>query len=484
MLLSTLVQDLCPIESSLDCEILGLAQNSSQVQPGYLFLAWQGKTFDGRVYLDEALDKGASAVLLEGEAGTELAWRQGKPLITIPQLRSHLAELAARFLNYPAKKLRLIGITGTNGKTSTAHFIAQALTLLEQPCGIIGTLGNGLPGALQEAAMTTPDSLSLQQIFADLLKQQVNFVSMEVSSHSLDQERVKGLAFEVGIFTNLTQDHLDYHGNMTLYGEAKKRLFTEYSLGHAAINIDDPFGRELKQSLKGLEVVGYSVKEQAADLVYAQNPRFDLSGISATVHTPWGSGELSAPLIGEFNLSNLLAVLTTLGLLGIPLKAALAAMKQLKPVPGRMQIFGGKSQPTLVVDYAHTPDALEKALLGLRKHCQGKLLCLFGCGGGRDREKRPRMAEMVERHADLIMVTSDNPRFEDPKAIIQDILAGFKNSKAVRVEEDRSKAIQDIIQWATKDDYVLIAGKGAETYQQLGAVKIPFSDAEKIKEYL
>jgi len=484
MRLSTLLANIYPLPPAADRELLGITQYSTEVQTGYLFIARRGRTFDGRTYIDEVISKGASAVLAEGEQPS-LEWRGEVPIISLPQLQQELHELGRRFYADPTANLKLIGVTGTNGKTSTAHFIAQGLTAMGKPCGIIGTLGNGLPGALRETSLTTPDPIQLQRIFADLRSQQAQFVAMEVSSGGLDQQRVKGLPFEVGIFTNLTQDHLDYHGSMEAYGAAKRRLFTEYPLQHAVINADDPFGRELIASLPDLDLTSYGIHQgQGPKHVSVSQVQFELSGMRALVHTPWGEGKLFAPLIGEFNLSNLLAVLTTLCVLGIPLPEALSRIATLKPVPGRMQIFGGGAHPVVVVDYAHTPDALEKALLALRKHCQGKLLCLFGCGGNRDRDKRLHMAEMVERYADRIMVTSDNPRHEDPHAIIADIISGFKNPAPVRVEEDRSKAIADIIQWAGSGDYVLVAGKGAETYQQVGAVKLPFSDAEKICAYL
>jgi len=485
MRLAVLLNSIYPVMPSFDCEISGVTNNSRQVEPGNLFLACRGRTVDGCLFIDEALAKGAVAVLVEADQ-PGLGWRQNIPLISLPQLHTQVAEIAGRFFGFPTQKVKTIGVTGTNGKTSSSHFVAQALQALQHPCGIIGTLGSGFPEDLRESTMTTPDAVSLQKRFAELLAQGAQYLAMEVSSHSLDQERIKGLQFAVGIFTNLTQDHLDYHGNMQAYGAAKKRLFTDYPVQHAVINADDVFGQTLISLLDANKIIAYSTKAQCATVptVYTEQVNFDLSGMRAQVFTPWGAGELFAPLIGAFNLSNVLAVLATLGSLGFPLQDILSVLAQLKPVPGRMQLLGGNQQPHVVVDYSHTPDALEKALKALRQHCQGKLLCLFGCGGNRDQGKRPLMGAIAEQYADVVMLTNDNPRHEDPEDILKQILSGLKDPQQVRVQPNRSKAIQDIIQYAGSQDYVLIAGKGAENYQQIGDEKLPFSDAQHVSEIL
>jgi UDP-N-acetylmuramoyl-L-alanyl-D-glutamate--2,6-diaminopimelate ligase len=487
MRLSTLLASLFPISPSFDCEISGLTQNSRLVEPGSLFLACQGKTSDGRLYIDEALKKGACAIVAETPDSTpQLEWYKERPLLKLPRLSSALALLSARYFDYPAKKMKMLGVTGTNGKTSCSHFVAQALQNLHQSCGVIGTLGNGFPQALKETAMTTPDTITLQKNLAELAREQAHYVAMEVSSHSLDQQRIAGLTFEVGIFTNLTQDHLDYHETMAAYGAAKKRFFTDYPMGRAVINADDAFGRALMAALPPEKVLSYSTQGPVEGMasVYVKEVQFALSGIQATVFTPWGEGILFAPLVGAFNLNNLLAVVATLGALGFSLSDILASLSQLKPVPGRMQIFGGGKNPWIVVDYAHTPDALEKALLALRRHCQGKLHCLIGCGGDRDKGKRPLMAAVAEQYADFVLLTSDNPRHEKPEAIIADMQGGLKAPERVVIQANRSQAIQDIIQCASTNDYVLIAGKGAENYQQIGDEKLPFSDALRIEEIL
>lgn len=491
MRLSQLLHKMGYAAPALDQNIIGLANNSQQVQPGYLFLACRGKTSDGHHYIPEALARGAAAVFVEGDPVISVDHNdfQQVPIIKIADLTEQLYAIAAYFYAYPAESLQLIGVTGTNGKTSCSFFIAQTLHALRQPCGVIGTLGSGLLGGpLHEEGMTTPDALRLQKIFAMFHAQKIKYVAMEISSHSLDQQRIDGLAFEAGIFTNLTQDHLDYHHTMTAYAAAKKRFFTDYRMKTAVINADDPIGREWLGLLPPDKRVAYGIQVpknlSARQVVSVKDVQFDWSGIYASVFTPWGEGQLFTPLVGEFNLSNILAVVATLGAMGFPLADILAFFPHLQAVPGRMQVFGGQSQPKVIVDYAHTPDALEKVLRTLRRHCQGQLYCLFGCGGDRDKGKRPLMAAIAERYADRVMLTNDNPRHEDPEAILAEILAGFHKPQQVVIEANRSQAIKDIIQWANPGDYVLIAGKGAEAYQQIGDKKLPFNDGEIILEIL
>ncbi len=486
MLLSTLLSELIPLPEGIDCSITGLALDSRKVQPGDLFFAYQGTHLDGREFIEDAIKKGACAVLVDGAATIIPAPKV--PLIQLPSLHLILGKLAAKFYGQPADALRIVGVTGTNGKTSCSHFIAAALQELQTTCGVIGTLGSGLYGHIQPGSLTTPDALTLQSSFADFLQHGAKAVSMEVSSHSIDQGRVNGIPFEVGIFTNLTQDHLDYHGDMKTYGAVKKRLFDNGLCQHAVINADDEFGRSLIDSLHTKkDMIAYSVNKPqkiAVPVVYADKIQLELSGMHARVHTPWGEGDLFAPLVGQFNLSNLLAVLTTLCVMKFPLRAVLQSLAKLTPVAGRMEALGGQDLPLVVVDYSHTPDALEKALLALRQHCRGRLLCLFGCGGDRDRTKRPLMAKIAEKNADSVIVTDDNPRQENPQQIVADILKGFSDASKVRVEHDRAIAIREIIQSAKAGDCVLIAGKGAETYQIIGDKKLPFSDVEQVKKYI
>jgi UDP-N-acetylmuramoyl-L-alanyl-D-glutamate--2,6-diaminopimelate ligase len=474
--LSALLHNRCDYRIDFKQEIVGLAVDSRQVKPGYLFLAYRGILHDGRDYIPDAIAKGASAILVDvAEKSLPSLRHSTVPCIAVPYLKELIPEMAAQFYHYPARSLRIMGVTGTNGKTSCTHFMAEALHRLGISSGMIGTLGNGLYGNLKETALTTPDPITLQKTFSELLSQGVKTVAMEVSSHSLDQGRVKGIEFEVGVFTNLTQDHLDYHGTMDNYGRAKQKLFDQARF--SVINADDKFGRQLIMALPEENLFVYGIENYSTkNFIYAEKIQLALSGIHATLHSPWGTGDIHVPLIGRFNLSNLLAAFTTLCIMGVPFEQVLQSMKHLTPVPGRMQTLGGVTQPLVVVDYSHTPDSLEKALMALRAHCQGKLLCLFGCGGDRDRGKRPLMAKIAEQYADYVMVTDDNPRTEDPKQIVKDILCGFSDPAKINVQHSRSKAIQDIIQSAQLGDCVLIAGRGAEPYQQIGMEKIPFSD--------
>lgn len=482
MNLSNLLENIITLGHDEDLEIDGLALDSRMVKPGDLFFAYQGTQLNGNQFINDAISKGAIAVLTDDEQKTR---NQSIPIFYIANLKEEIAEITNRFFNFPSKKLRMIGITGTNGKTSCSHFIAAALQQVSIPCGVVGTLGNGLYGNIQPGSLTTPDVITLQKTLASLLSQGAKAVAMEVSSHSLDQDRVGGIRFEVGVFTNLTRDHLDYHGTMEAYAAAKRKLFTEMKSKYAVINADDPFGKELIESLSHQRIFAYSVNRNislpgSVPLIVAEYVNLDSKGMTARVNTPWGEGSLRAPLIGQFNLSNLLAVVTVLCLFRIPLPLALNCLAHLKSVPGRMQTLGGGDKPLVVVDYAHTPDALEKVLVALKQHCTGKLYCLFGCGGDRDRGKRPLMAKIAESYADVVMVTDDNPRTENPVQIIMEIMEGFAAPQKVTVEHDRSKAIHDIIQSASKGDCVLIAGKGAETYQQIGNDKFEFSDVEKV----
>lgn len=489
MKLSTLLHSFYEVPESFDRDITGLTLDSRLVKSGDVFFACQGTHLDGRQFIADVIAKGVTAIVAEADSNDAVPFlQQGVPVFPIKNLNHCLSRIAATFYGNPAEKLRIVGVTGTNGKTSCSHFLASALHQVGVVCGIIGTIGNGLFGQIKPSSLTTPDALSLQALFAGLSQQGATAIGMEVSSHSLDQGRVDSVPFEVAIFTNLTRDHLDYHGDMASYGAAKRRLFENAFLQHAVINIDDPFGKELIESLQhSKKVYAYSVKADTqtnVPLIYADHVRMEGVGLCAHVHTPWGEGELRTQLIGHFNLSNMLAVLTTLCLLDVPFSDALASLSAVRPVTGRMQAFGGQERPLVVVDYAHTPDALEKVLMALKQHCQGVLYCVFGCGGDRDKGKRPMMAKIAEQYADHVVVTDDNPRNESAEAIMADIMQGFEHPDKIIVQHDRSKAIQEIIQCAKPGDCILVAGKGAEAYQQIGDTKIPFSDIEKVQESL
>lgn len=488
MRLSNLLQEDFLLPHPADCVISGLALDSRQVQPGHVFFAIKGIQSDGRQYIDKALSQGAKAVLMDAETPEQsLKWQSGIPLIPIYQLSKKLGKMAARFYGQPAKALRMIGVTGTSGKTSCTHFFAQALQELHIPCGIIGTLGSGFYGALGEAGLTTPDAVTLQATLQQFVNQQAKAAAMEVSSHSIDQGRINSIEFDIGIFTNLTQDHLDYHGDMPVYAAVKRRFLAEELTRHIILNADDTYGNIwIKELSKTKPVFAYGLQQPDSDVPFVNAHSIALTGkgITAGIQSPWGEGVLQVPLIGQFNLSNSLAVLTALCVYGVSFNDALSCLTRLKTVPGRMQTLGGGRHPLVVVDYAHKPDALEKVLQALRMHTKGKLICVFGCGGERDKTKRPVMAKAAEKWADKIIVTNDNPRHENPEEIVRDIMQGFAHTECVSIELNRSKAIKNGIQCAAAQDCVLIAGKGAEHYQQFGDEKFPFDDVEEVNKYL
>jgi UDP-N-acetylmuramoyl-L-alanyl-D-glutamate--2,6-diaminopimelate ligase len=491
--LSELLKNSIAITPELDCKIQGISADSRTLAPGDLFVAMKGESYDGRRYIAEAVAQGAGAVVYETQAlNADLqqviqAFEKRVPLIGITNLTRQVGFIAARFYDYSARKMALIGITGTNGKTSCSNFIAQALENKGHACGIIGTLGYGFPDRLTPSCFTTPDAITLQRELADLQGQGAKTVALEVSSHSLAQHRTTGTDFKIAIFTNLTRDHLDYHGTMQRYGEAKRLLFQQPGLQYGIINLDDEFGLELvKQFRNKLELYGYTLTDVKADIptLNACNICFDHDGFSAKVTTPWGTGTVQSQLLGRFNISNVLAVLATLNLLGLSFSESLTSLRALKRVPGRMQVLGGGKLPMVVVDYAHTPDALEQTLLALREHCRGKLWCVFGCGGDRDRGKRPLMGKIAERYSDRLIITDDNPRNESSQQIAADIMQGILYPWATEVLYDRQAAIAHAVDCTGMDDMVLIAGKGHESYQIIGAEKFPFNDAEQAQSQL
>jgi UDP-N-acetylmuramoyl-L-alanyl-D-glutamate--2,6-diaminopimelate ligase len=492
MLFSHLLKDFLSVPAQADREISTLVLDSRQVQTNSLFLAIKGTQRDGRQYIADALSRGAAAVLVEVDTPSEgISFQQNVPIVPICQLQHKIGHLAASFYGHPARKLRMIGTTGTSGKTSCTHFIAQALQSLNVPCGIIGTLGSGFYGALGTVGLTTPDAITLQSLLSTFVHQGAKAIAMEVSSHSIAQGRITGIEFDLGIFTNLTQDHLDYHGDMESYAAVKRRFLAGLPTKQIIVNAGDAYGQKwINELAPSKSVIAYSLTKPCFSLpsgvpcIYAEQVELTLAGIRAHIHSPWGEGQIVLPLVGQFNLSNSLAVLTALGVLGVAFSDILNQLSRLHAVPGRMQPLGGQGRPLVVVDYAHKPDALEKVLQTLRELTYGKLICVFGCGGERDRGKRPLMAKIAERWADQVIVTNDNPRHEDPQAIAAEIRQGFSHPERVFIELDRSKAIENSIQWAQAVDCVLIAGKGAEQYQQIGDEKIPFDDVEKAKSLL
>ncbi|MDB6061834.1 MAG: UDP-N-acetylmuramoyl-L-alanyl-D-glutamate--2,6-diaminopimelate ligase [Verrucomicrobiaceae bacterium] len=450
--------------------VTGLALDSRQVHPGDLFLAYPGEASDGRSFVDQAIANGAIAVA--AEAGFERA-DLGVPVLKVADLRAQVSKIADRFYDQPSKAVGVIGVTGTNGKTSTTQLLAHALRMAGQSCGVIGTLGNNLDSAISSGNLTTPDPIALQHQLALWRDQGVAHAAMEVSSHGLTQGRVNGVRFRGAVFTNLSRDHLDFHGSMEKYGAAKASLFDMPALEFAVINRDDAFGAALAHKLRArLPVFDYSLQPGAAISVVQVDYRAD--GVLAKIATPWGAINAHSYLLGDFNLSNLLAVIAVLGQMGFNAVQIEGLLPKLKPIAGRMQRVDANADIEVVVDYAHTPDALEHALTALRQHCSGQLWCVFGCGGDRDKGKRPLMGEIAARLADRVVLTSDNPRSEDAQTIIDAIRAGFTGPALI--ESDRASAIALAIKQAQAGDIVLLAGKGHEDYQLIGKEVRPFSD--------
>jgi UDP-N-acetylmuramoyl-L-alanyl-D-glutamate--2,6-diaminopimelate ligase len=464
----------------------GLRLDSRAIEPGDVFVALAGQLRHGLEFADVAAARGARCVLFEPPAPDAAA--PPLPALAVPGLRGHLGIIADRAYASPSRELTVVGVTGTNGKTSTVHLLAQALAGAGTDVATIGTLGSGRPGALVEGERTTPDVLSVHALLRRFVDAGISHVAMEVSSHALDQGRVDQVAFAVAVFTNLSRDHLDYHGDMLAYGAAKARLFDWPGLAAAVVNSDDPFGRQLVQGLRpgiarlrfGLAPLpGGGVPEFHATDIHAGG-----DGLAFTLSTPAGTAAVASALLGRFNLGNLLGVAAVLHALGWPLPAIVRALAGARGVPGRMQRHGGGAKPLVVVDYAHTPDALDQALASLREHAAGRLLCVFGCGGERDAGKRPQMAAIAQRLADVVIVTDDNPRGEDGDAIVADILAGFDAPASARVERDRARAIAAAVAQARPGDIVLVAGKGHEPYQEVAGRRLPFDDSAQVQSAL
>jgi UDP-N-acetylmuramoyl-L-alanyl-D-glutamate--2,6-diaminopimelate ligase len=476
-----------------------LVTDSRKVRPGDTFVAYPGELRDGREFIPLAIASGASSVLWEArDFSWKPQWRVAN--LGVRNLRLRAGEIAHYVNGMPSEKLWVIGVTGTNGKTSCSQWIAQALARTGRKCAVVGTLGSGFPGALEPSVNTTPDAIELHAALAGFLRRGARCVSMEVSSHGLSQNRLSGIQFDVALLTNLTRDHLDYHGTMRAYRAAKARLFRWPSLKYAVLNFDDAYGAGLAARMprRATRVIGYGFGHAGAARgcrqphVRGKNLRMDTNGLAFEVSTPWGRAALESRMLGRFNAVNLLGALATLLASGVSLEDGVSALQRVKAVPGRAERCGGGRQPLVVIDYAHTPDALEKILIALRELMnsgaprprarQGRLICVFGCGGERDRGKRPLMGGIATRLADSVIVTSDNPRSEDPLAIIADILEGAEADCAVI--PDRARAIRQAVATARRGDIVLIAGKGHERYQEINGVRRPFSDVDKARSAL
>jgi len=482
-----------------DAQVVDIAIDSREVRAGYLFFALRGQRAHGLEFAAEAAARGASAVLWEPAPNVE-APVLPKALFAAPveDLHKLVGRIADRFFQWPSSQLCVVGITGTNGKTTCAYLLAQCLERLGYEAAYVGTIGWGRVGALDTSTHTTPDAVSVHRMLAQLKKQGARMIAMEVSSHALDQGRVGGVHFHSAAFTNLSRDHLDYHASMQAYGEAKERLFATPELKHAIINIGDDFGRQLALRLAGrapsrapertslrapLTAVWVGAGGDAwlaQRSLHAERVALDLRGVSMEVEGSFGRLQLATRLLGRFNAENALVVLGCLLALGVPLERAGGALGESTAPPGRMEVVAAADpdKPLAVIDYAHTPDALAKALAALREHCRGALWCVFGCGGDRDAGKRPLMGGIVDELADRIIVTDDNPRSEDPDTIVRAIIDGIK-SHAARVIHDRGAAIATALGEAAPGDIVLIAGKGHEDYQIYGATRRSFSDRQE-----
>ncbi len=475
-----------------DVEVTDLSLDSRRMRAGGAFFALPGTRAHGLAYANQAIANGATVVLWEPAMGVVVpTFPAHVTALAIPSLTALLGTIADRFFGEPSKSVSIAAVTGTNGKTTSAYVIAQAFANLGRTAAYAGTLGYGPVGAIKSGTHTTPDAVTVQRQLAELREGGCEHLGMEVSSHALDQHRVAGVRFHTALFTNLTHDHLDYHGTFEAYGAAKARLFDGPELRHAVINVDDAFGRTLafgRHHDALLTAVSSRAQPDASGpglrSVFAERIAATATGLQIKVNGSWGAGILNSRFIGAFNVDNVLGALGVLLGYDVPLAEAIDALERCAPPPGRMETFSASAMPLAVVDYAHTPDALEKALAAVRRHCAGKLTCVFGCGGDRDAAKRPVMGAIAERLADRVIVTDDNPRTEDGDAIVADILNGMKSADRVLIERDRAVAIERAIREAGANDAVLIAGKGHEDYQIVGLVSRYFSDRDVVNAVL
>lgn len=487
-------------------EVTGINLDSRAIQTGDVFIALVGTKVDGRQFIAKAIELGAAAIFVESDKQWQgIDWIGAVPVIAVDNLAQKVSEVAGRFYDHPSQHCRLIGVTGTNGKTTCTLLIAQLAALLakqenfsqeKKTSGVVGTLGFGVLdanslaplaqqiSAVQSTGLTTPDPVSLQKILAFLVAQKATTIAIEVSSHSLVLGRVAGLQFDTAIFTNLTQDHLDFHGDIARYGKAKAQLLNQANLRCAVVNYDDTWAKNLLLNIpEGISAISFSVNNNEAN-VYLSDLQLTAAGATAQLHSPWGSGEFASPFIGKFNLSNLLAVIAALCNNGENLTAVLNLISQLQAAPGRMQTVSlddSNQDIQVIVDYAHTPDALENTLCAIREHTQTRIWSVFGCGGDRDKTKRPLMGRIAEKYSDYVIITNDNPRSEEPSAIAADIIRGLHNANGCLVIADRAQAIDFAVQQAKAGDLVLIAGKGHEDYQIFSDQTISFSDTKQAR---
>ncbi|NQU40090.1 MAG: UDP-N-acetylmuramoyl-L-alanyl-D-glutamate--2,6-diaminopimelate ligase [Lentisphaerae bacterium] len=485
MKLVQLLEGIGLASGAIEKEVTGVTSDSRQVREGFVYVAISGGRYDGRNFMDDAAARGA--ICCVGEGVTSGRRKDGLPVVAVPDARLAVALLAARYHGSPSSSLRMVGTTGTNGKTTVSYLVRDILKAAGLTPGLIGTVAYEFGERTIPASRTTPEAPELQGLLAKMVRAGCQSAVMEVSSHALDQKRVAGIDFDVAVFTNLTGDHLDYHQDMERYFQAKSQLFRELGGGaksaFALVNLDDPFGRRLAgQSTLEAKVITYGTTIKAD--VRAESMTLDARGSRIQLATPWGGGELVTPLMGRFNVSNSLAAIAVAGAMGLDLDVARAALSHASGAPGRLEEVATDRGFQVFIDYAHTDDALSNVLLTLREIARGRLIVVFGCGGDRDRSKRPLMGRVAEVGADLAIATSDNPRTEDPAAILAEVLAGVQHKESVRIVVDRREAIRQAIGLAREGDIVLIAGKGHEHFQEIGSRTVAFDDRQVAQEAL
>ncbi len=479
-----MLNQLLPEKEGLpEITISGIEDDSRKVSPGDLFIAVPGLTTDGRQYIKEVESRQAAGVLCESPA-PEI--QVTIPVVEVDDLASMTGDIASRFYGTPSADMLVVAVTGTNGKTSCSHFISRALTSAGLKCGVVGTMGYGMPDALSGAGLTTPPAVRLQRYLAELRDEKCRGVVLEASSHGLEQGRLNGTRIDIAVFTNITRDHLDYHESFEHYGASKKKLFQWPGLQAAILNRDDPFAGEITKLLaetSDTSIVTTSIVSDQAD-VYCRDIRLTEQGLGFLVCTPWGEARIRSSLMGRFNISNLLSAIAVLGIQGFALNDIVREISSIGAVRGRMEMLRYPGRASIIIDYAHTPDALEKALQAIREHCKGELWCVFGCGGDRDKGKRSLMGEIASRLADHVVITDDNPRSEPSMAIARDVVKGVVPGSDVEIETNRRLAIRKVMLNAAKRDVILLAGKGHEAYQEVSGRRLPFSDHAIVHEFI
>jgi UDP-N-acetylmuramoyl-L-alanyl-D-glutamate--2,6-diaminopimelate ligase len=459
--------------------VSGIALDSRRLDDGFLFLACAGANNHGLDFCEQAVRAGAAAIAFDTSTAKTVPDNIDVPLIPVDRLATHVGEIANRFFGYPSQQMKVVGVTGTNGKSTVAWLLAQCIEILGATCAYAGTLGYGVGEIGSDDDMTSPDVVEMHRRLATFVDAGARFAAIEVSSHALDQRRVDGVKFDATLFTNLSRDHLDYHGDMRAYGEAKARLFVEYPADWRIVNLDSEFGTQLASRCHEDVITVSTNFDRVANgrpYVFVRSVVANVAGSEVAIQSSWGNAVLNVPLPGDFNVANSVLVIAYLLAAGISLADACDALAQVSAPPGRMQRVPAAAGPTVYIDYAHTPGAIEVALRALRVHTQGRLWCVFGCGGDRDAGKRPLMGRVAERLADALVITNDNPRSESPAAIITDITAGLAKPARATIIENRAAAIAWTIANAESNDVVLIAGKGHENYQIIGNERLDFSD--------